>query len=112
MVSDHAVMRDMRAHHEQAVISDFGPHQAALGAGIHRDMLAQNVIGADDQFRRLAVIFQVLRLKSDRRKWINMRIGTDSRLAGHHDMGNQPDAVAQGHFSIDTAIGTDLYAGA
>ena len=49
VIADPAVMRDMRADHQQAVIADPGHHPAALGAGIDRDVFADRIIASDHQ---------------------------------------------------------------
>ena len=65
MVAHHAVMRDMGAYHKQAVVPDRRYHPAAFGAGIHGYMFAKDVVRADFQRRRFAMIFHILRLMAD-----------------------------------------------
>ena len=46
-VTDPAVVGDMGSDHEQPVVADFGEHPAALGAGTHGDVLADDVAVPD-----------------------------------------------------------------
>ena len=64
-VADAAVMGDVDAGHEQAVIADAGDAAATFGAGIHGDMLADAVARADHQPRALAPDVEVLRHLAD-----------------------------------------------
>ena len=86
VVADLAVMRDMRADHEQAIVADPGDHAAALGAGVHRHVLADRVVAADLERRRLALVFQILRLEPDRGERKDSRPLADRRAPVDHDM--------------------------
>src|SRR5262249_58058066 len=50
MVADLAVMRDVRPHHEQAVVADTSHHPATDRAGIHSHVFADPVIAPDNEF--------------------------------------------------------------
>src|SRR3546814_4749685 len=67
VIADDTVMRDMGADHEQAIVADARHHPPALGAGIHGDVFADPVIGADHERRILAAILEILRDVPDRR---------------------------------------------
>ena len=56
-VADLAILADMAADHALAAAADAGGHAAALGPGVHGDMLANGVAGADFKRRRLAMKF-------------------------------------------------------
>ena len=60
VVADLTVVGDVAPHHYHAIITDPGLHAASGGAGVERRMLADYRAGSDNQFRRLAGIFQVL----------------------------------------------------
>src|SRR6516225_1372438 len=66
VVADLAVMGDVGADHEQAVIADPGDHSSACGARVHRHVFADRVVATDDKFRFLAPVLEVLRFKPDR----------------------------------------------
>ncbi len=44
-----AIMRDMGPDHEQASVTHPRHHAAAHGAGVHRYMLANDVVATDDE---------------------------------------------------------------
>src|SRR5260221_7553984 len=92
IVADLAVMRDMGADHEQAAVADPRHHAAARRAGIHRHVLADDVVAADDERGFLAVVFEILRLVADRREGEDPGIGADRRSAGDNALGSQLDA--------------------
>src|SRR3546814_18922506 len=45
----------------RAAVADRSDHAAPLGAEVHGDVLTDHVVGADAQFRGLALVLQVLR---------------------------------------------------
>ena len=76
---DVAVVRHVRVGHEQVVIAD-RRHAAAAGrAAMDRDELAEDVVMADDEPRRLAAELQVLRRQADRRERADLACGRRSR---------------------------------
>ena len=66
VVAERAVVADMHADHQQAMIADARLHAAAFGPGTDGDVLANGAIGADRERRRLAMVFEILRLEADR----------------------------------------------
>src|SRR3984957_4094313 len=107
IISDLAVVRDMRPDHQQAIVADARNHAAAGGAGIDRHVLADRVVAADFERRRLAVIFQILRLVPDRSEWENPRPLADCRPPLNYDMRFEADAERQHNMFSDDAIGSD-----
>ena len=95
VIADLAVMGDMGADHEQTVVADAGHHAAPFGARVHGHVFPNNVVAADFQARRLAVVFLVLGLVADGGKGKYPGVGTDGGAAADHDMGDQLDAVAE-----------------
>src|SRR5208282_3824846 len=83
IVSDPAIVRNMRADHEQAVVANAGDHPAAGRSRVHRDVLANPVVAADDERRFFSAIFEVLRFEADRRKRENACARPDRRAAVH-----------------------------
>src|SRR5208282_1840719 len=68
VVADHAVVRDVGVGHDQRVASDAGEATAARRPTADGDVLADHVVVTDLEPRRLALVFQVLRLDPDRSK--------------------------------------------
>src|ERR1700730_8571832 len=111
MVAEMAVMGDVGSRHEQAIVSHPRHHAAAGSAGVHGDMLADDVAAADHQGGILALVFQVLRLVADRGERENPRAGADAGAAGDDDVGEQLDLLAQLDLGADDAIRSDAGAG-
>ncbi len=109
VIADDAIMGDVGADHEQAIVADTGFHAVALGARVHGDVFADLVAGADDQNRLLALIFQVLRPRSDRGKRKDRGFRPDRRPAINDHMGMELNAIAQADLRADHAIGADAH---
>src|SRR5215831_3416807 len=62
MICDLAVMGNMHAEHEQAIVADPRHHPAAGCPGIHRHIFADRVVAPDDERGFLTAIFEILRL--------------------------------------------------
>ena len=87
MIAHLAVMGDMHADHEQPVVADPRDHAAPGGAGIHGDVLADRVVGADDKLRGFALILEVLGDLADRGERENLGAGPDGGAAVDHRVG-------------------------
>src|SRR5512145_2210372 len=59
--ADRAIVRDVRADHEQSAAADPRYAAAADRSGIHGDVLANDVIWADLEPGRFASVFEILR---------------------------------------------------
>ena len=106
----NAVMRHMRAHHEEVPVPDGGVHAAAPGARIHGDMLADDISGADLQRRRLIGIFEVLRRMPDRCEREYPCVRANGCASRDNDMGVQNAAIAESDFPAHMAKRPDLHA--
>src|SRR5665213_1689603 len=95
MIADDAVMRDVRSHHEQAIIADPRDHAAARGAGVHGDVLADDVAAADLEARFLALVFQILRRVTDRSEGKDPRAVAHRGTAADGDMRHELDILAE-----------------
>src|SRR5438445_524474 len=107
MVADLAIMRDMDADHEQAMVADAGHHAAALGSRVHRHVFADRIVAADAQRGVFAAIFEVLRLQADRGERKDARPLADYRAPLDDDMRHQPDAGAELDLPAEDAIRAD-----
>ncbi len=107
-VADMAVVADVRVGEKGAAVADGGRHAAAFGARIEGHALADHAVAADGQRRRLAVIFEILRLVADGRERKDARARADGGAAGDDDVAEQLDAVAERHVGADDAVGADL----
>ena len=101
IVADHAVVRHVRADHEEAAVADLGDAAAVLGPGIHRDALADVTVGADHEARRPAAILHRLRRRAERGKGIDHRARADRVCPVTLTCAMQPAAVADTTFGAD-----------
>src|ERR1700691_814048 len=108
VIADDAVMRHMRADHEQTPVAHLGHHAAAAGAGVHGHLFADDVVAADNQARILALVFQILRLMADGGEREDTPAFAHARPSGDDDMREQLDILAQLGLRTHDAIGTDL----
>jgi hypothetical protein len=109
VIVDDAVVSHMGAHHEQAVVADARDHAATPGTRVHGHVLADDVVGADDQLRLLARVLQVLRLVADRGEGKDPGVGADTRAAGHDHVGVQAHAVGYLDTGANAAVRADGY---
>ena len=108
VVADAAVVPDVGVGEEGAAIADGRHHATAFGAGIHGHAFADLAVGPDRQRRRLALVFQILRLMADRGKREDPRARPDRRRAGNDGMTDEFDTITQRDAAADTAEGADL----
>src|SRR5215510_1431410 len=112
MTADHAVVGDVAPDHEQAVIADDGPQPACRGAWVHRHILTDGVVLADDQLRRFAGVFQILRRRTNGSERINYGSCANPRAAINNDVGFQDDRITQHNGRPDDGVGADPNAAA
>src|SRR6266545_5966724 len=93
-VADDAVVSDVAARHEEVVAAD-ACHPGMGRAAVDRDVLAENVVFADLQAGRLAIVAEVLR------SFAEDGAGVDEVAATHRQRAAQMDAGTQ------HAVGTD-----
>ncbi len=110
VVADHAVMRDVSAREEGAVVADACLGQTLDRAWVHRHMLADQAVLADHETRILAHVLEVLRLVPDRGEGMDARALPDRRVAGENHVRLQPRASPEDHVRTDRAERTDLAA--
>src|SRR6185369_4912949 len=101
MVADLAVMRDVDADHEEAVVADARDHAAALGPGVHRHIFADRVVAPDHQLGLLAPILEILWFKTDRGERKHPAAVPDRRLAVDYHMRAEDHPCAEGDLSAD-----------
>src|SRR3546814_12186979 len=87
----------MGPDHEHAAIADADHHAAALGARIHRDVLADHGVTADHQLRRLAAIFRIL--------WPQPDAGEGKDLGPRADAGDRKSVVEGKSVSVRVDLG-------
>ena len=112
LAADDAVVRDVRRHHEEVVVAHPRHPAAALGAGVHGDMLADAVARADHELDPLAVELQVLRDVPERGEGEDLRVLADRGPPGHRHVALERDPRPEHHLGTDDAVGSDPAAGA
>ena len=111
MVADDAVVRDVDVVHHQHVVADARHHPAALGAAMNGGELANPIIVADLQARRLAVILEILRRGADRGELEDLVARADRGVALYHRIGTDFGVGADPHFGTDDRARSDFDAG-
>jgi hypothetical protein len=102
-IDDYAIMRDVDADHEGAVVADPRHHAAARRAGIDRHLLADDVVAADLEPRLLALVLEILRNVADRSEREDARAVADRGAAGDGNVRDQLDALAELDLGADHA---------
>src|SRR3546814_19830999 len=99
---------DLAARHEQAAVADRSDHAAPLGAEVHGDVLTDHVVGADAQFRGLALVLQVLRGLADRGERIDPGERADGGAAVDDDVAEEAHPLVHSHLAADDTVGTEF----
>ena len=108
MVSDHAVVSDVGVGHDESMAPHFGEPAAFDSAAADGYTLANFVVVADLQPRRLASVGNILGRHSDGAEGKEGIIGTDFRGPFDSDVRHQTAALSQFDIGPDHAIGADL----
>src|SRR5215207_3444044 len=95
VVSERAIVGNVRPNHEQASIADTGQKAAAGRPGVDCDVLTDPAVATDLQPARLASILQILRCKAEARERIHLGVLADLRRAADDDMGMKANARLQ-----------------
>src|SRR6185437_5624973 len=107
LIADLAIMRDMRANHEETAIANFGEATTVLSARAHCDIFADITIGTHHQLGRPAAVTQRLGRRTKRSKRMNDGPRPNCRVAREIDMGDQSAAVTDAHIRADGTIRAD-----
>src|SRR6266849_3237223 len=108
VAADLAIVRDVSVGHDQVVVPDPGEAAALHRAAINRDELANLVVIADLEARRLARVRNVLRRQANRREREESIIDADLRRSFQGDVRHQMAALAQFDPHANYAVGPDL----
>lgn len=108
VASDPTIMSDVDAHEEQVVVCDLGDSAAVARAGMHRHHLAEHVAFPDDQPRPLALIFEILRLRTQDSLWEHLAFLAQEGFPDDSGLVVQPATIAQHNVRSDDAIRADL----
>ncbi|MNE52881.1 hypothetical protein D3C80_1475770 [compost metagenome] len=107
IVADHTVVTHVGAGHEQTVRSNARYARALRRAPVEAGVFTDDVVRADLQPHRLALVAIVLRVAADDGEGMDDRPRADARVLLDHDMADQLDALGQGHARADDAPGAD-----
>src|SRR5690348_1128820 len=103
VIADDAIVSDVGADHEGAIVADARHHPATRGAGIDRHVLAEDVVAADLEPRFFALVLEILWNMADRREREDARAIADRGAAGDGDVRDQLDALAELDLGADQA---------
>ena len=107
MVAHDAVMSDVGRDHEQAVVADARQHAAVRRPRTHGHVLADDVVGADLETRRLAPVLGVLGRMTDRGEGIDARTRPDACASCNDGVRDQTNLVAEHDVGSHHAVGAD-----
>src|SRR5207248_6181481 len=111
VVSNYAIVCNVAVGEEGAAVAD--PRFALAGcAAADCDKFAERIFIADFQVSRFALIFQVLRLLTDRAGRVKFVPRTGAHRSAKRDMLLQPAVLAKHNVRTYHAIGTDDRSGA
>mmetsp|Transcript_18249 Transcript_18249/g.28811 ORF Transcript_18249/g.28811 Transcript_18249/m.28811 type:complete len:291 (+) Transcript_18249:602-1474(+) len=100
-VANMGIMGDMAARHKETVMADPSHAATALGAAIHRHMLANAVAFADLKTAGLTLEFKVLRHLANDSEGEHDCAGPNAGVAGDHHMAFQLDLWPDHHVGAD-----------
>src|SRR6476620_10305134 len=107
MVSDLAIMPDMRTHHEKTAVTNFRNATIIFSARAHGYVFADVAIGTHNQTRRPSSVAERLRRRSKRCKRINDCPRSDHGMTSQIDVSNQAAPVSNTYVCANRAIRTD-----
>jgi len=107
VITNDAVMPDMRVRHDQQMASDLRQPPAFQRATIERHIFADLVVIADLKTRRLTFVGHILWRQADRAEGEKVVIGADPGWPFNRDMRLQPAILPQFHVSPDHTIRAD-----
>src|SRR5690606_8598079 len=107
-VAARAAVADVGAGHEQVVRADARHARPLRRAPVKGAVLADQVVLADLQPHRLALVAAVLRIAADDGEGMDRRVRADARVLLDHHMADQTHAGGQGHARPDGAERADL----
>ena len=105
MVADGAIVRDVRVRHEKIVRAD----DRVLGGfvrAVNRDVFAKNILVADAQPRRLALVFQILRRVANHAARVEPVAGANRRQPGEINV--RPDDAVRAQLNTGVNHGERL----
>src|SRR5690349_13821517 len=105
-------MRNVAIAHNQTMVADIGNRAPTHRATVQRCVLADDVVIAHHQPRRLAGIGKVLRRAAQEREREDRIVFADLSVALDEDMRDQPRAIADAYVRTDHTARTDLHIGA
>ena len=100
VVAEKAVVRNVRADHQEIVISDAGMSATAFSSAVNIDVFAKCVVGTDRQKGFFAAVLEILRLDTDHAEGKEAVVAADRRRALNDDVRVQHAAVANGTRSL------------
>src|SRR4029078_8029339 len=107
LVSDAAIVCDVRKRHEEVVAADDREATTADGAAVHGGELAEYIAIADLEARGLALVLEILRRVADRRELENLVLGADGGRPLDDGVRPDPGARTDAHAFLDHRVRAD-----
>ena len=109
VITDLAVVGDMTPDHEQAAITHPRDASTASRARLHGNVLADDVVLANDEHAAFASILFILWCRTQTGKGVNLTPLTQTGFPLDHHVGMQAATIAQYRPGSDVAKGPDCY---
>jgi hypothetical protein len=109
LVADLAVVREMHVGHHPVVVTQPRHADVERGAAIDGDVLADGVVVADLDARRLVGVLLVLRRRADGGEVPDAVAATDARMSVDDDVRADPGALAHLDVLADDRVRADFH---
>jgi hypothetical protein len=107
VVTDQAVVSNMRVRHKQIVIADDCLSAALNSSGLQCCTLTNFIPMTNGQSRRLAFVLQILRDSPDARKWEDFVFLANRRVTIKNNMRDESGSTPDLHVATHCAVGPD-----
>ena len=107
VVAQLAIVADMAIRHQKIVRAD-DRFPVRFGRAMHRDVFAENIVVADAQPRRFALVFQILRRVADDAAGVKLIVRADFCFARQINMRPDNAMRAKFHARVNHGIRPDL----
>ena len=102
------VVGDVHTDEESVVVADPRDRPAHLSARMGGDVLAEDVVVADNQFGPAAMVLDVLRRRAQHDAWEQLVVAPEARCAHHRHVVVQPTGIADDNVRPDVTMWTDF----
>ena len=107
VITQHAVVADVRIRHQEIMIADPCDSTSAFGPTVNVDVFTKNVVRPDRQMGFFIVELEILRRNANHAEWEKSVVAANDRGPFENDMGIENTTIAEGDAFADAAEGPD-----